>query len=185
MSSEKRIAANRLNARLSTGPRTTEGKEQSSRNAMTHGLTAYGGGLFAHESPDEFHQMRDNVFAELLPQGAIERELAHRIAGLIWRLRRVPAFEAAVVAWVEARERSQSAYSIGKPCLPGDPDNLLGRAYKDVGLVVGRSLRAFLTEDLAGKLGRYEANLQRQLSALFADLERLQARRKLASSPGG
>src|SRR5688572_19028018 len=40
MSSRKRIAANRRNARKSTGPRTEEGKARSSRNATTHGLTA-------------------------------------------------------------------------------------------------------------------------------------------------
>jgi len=40
MPSEKQIAANRLNACLSTGPRTEAGKAQSSRNAMIHGLAA-------------------------------------------------------------------------------------------------------------------------------------------------
>ncbi len=37
--SEKRIAANRANARRSTGPRTCQGKLRSSRNALRHGLS--------------------------------------------------------------------------------------------------------------------------------------------------
>jgi hypothetical protein len=38
MASEKQIAANRANAKRSTGPRTAKGKKASSRNAYRHGL---------------------------------------------------------------------------------------------------------------------------------------------------
>jgi hypothetical protein len=37
--SEKQIAANRINARKSTGPRSGAGKKRASRNAHIHGLT--------------------------------------------------------------------------------------------------------------------------------------------------
>ena len=39
MATEKQIAANRANAKLSTGPKTTVGKMKSSRNAFRHGLS--------------------------------------------------------------------------------------------------------------------------------------------------
>ena len=39
MASERQIAANRRNARKSTGPRSGTGKKRSSRNAYRHGLT--------------------------------------------------------------------------------------------------------------------------------------------------
>jgi hypothetical protein len=39
MASERQIAANRRNARKSTGPRSGAGKSRSSRNAYRHGLT--------------------------------------------------------------------------------------------------------------------------------------------------
>jgi hypothetical protein len=39
MASERQIAANRRNARKSTGPRSGAGKNRSSRNAYRHGLT--------------------------------------------------------------------------------------------------------------------------------------------------
>jgi hypothetical protein len=39
MATERQIAANRANARRSTGPRTTLGKLTSSRNALRHGLS--------------------------------------------------------------------------------------------------------------------------------------------------
>jgi hypothetical protein len=40
MTSEKKIAANRENARKSTGPRTTRGRSRASVNALRHGLDA-------------------------------------------------------------------------------------------------------------------------------------------------
>jgi len=39
MASEKQIAANRVNAMRSTGPKTLAGKLKSSRNAFRHGLS--------------------------------------------------------------------------------------------------------------------------------------------------
>ena len=39
MASEKQIAANRANAKRSTGPKTAAGKLRSSRNAFRHGLS--------------------------------------------------------------------------------------------------------------------------------------------------
>ena len=40
MTTDKQIAANRQNAKNSTGPRTERGKRRSRRNAIRHGLTA-------------------------------------------------------------------------------------------------------------------------------------------------
>jgi hypothetical protein len=40
MASEKQIAANRANAKRSTGPKTVAGKRASSRNSFRHGLSA-------------------------------------------------------------------------------------------------------------------------------------------------
>ncbi|WP_448041535.1 hypothetical protein [Bradyrhizobium liaoningense] len=39
MTSERKIEANRLNAKQSTGPKTEAGKSKSSRNARQHGLS--------------------------------------------------------------------------------------------------------------------------------------------------
>jgi hypothetical protein len=38
MASERQIAANRLNAKTSTGPKSVSGKKRSSQNALRHGL---------------------------------------------------------------------------------------------------------------------------------------------------
>lgn len=180
MASEYQIAANRFNARTSKGPKTADGKALSSRNAMTHGLSA-AGGLLAGESPEEFSEMRTRVIDELAPESPVESELADRIVSILWRLRRIPAFEVAILAWVQARERSQSSYTLGNPLLTGDPTAPLANDYKDKRLVLGRSLDAFLAKGVAGKLGRYETTLQRQLLALLTDLRKMQAFRKEAA----
>jgi hypothetical protein len=39
LATEKQIAANRANAKLSTGPKTVAGRLKSSRNALRHGLS--------------------------------------------------------------------------------------------------------------------------------------------------
>jgi hypothetical protein len=109
MATEVQIAASRLNARLSIGPRSAEGKVQSSQNAITHGLTA-NTGLLASESPKEFFELRESVFEELMPESVLEIEFVDRIVNILWRLRRVPAFEAALLAWVQAsREGAERA----------------------------------------------------------------------------
>jgi len=42
MTSERKLEANRLNAKRSTGPKTDAGKARSSRNARQHGLSRLG-----------------------------------------------------------------------------------------------------------------------------------------------
>ena len=122
MATERQIAANRLNAQRSTGPKTPDGKAVASRNRVTHGLTS-ASGLLPGEKLDDFSDLRARVLAELAPDSAIEIELAERITSLLWRLRRVPAFEAALLAWTHACKEKASLFSPDEPRL-----NTLARA---------------------------------------------------------
>ena len=45
--------------------------------------------------------MNAALIAGFRPQNALEHELVERIVSVLWRLRRVPAFEAALMAWLE------------------------------------------------------------------------------------
>src|SRR5918999_1903169 len=99
MATERQIRANRRNALKSTGPRTKAGKAASSRNALRHGLTAQQV-VIEGENPARFDALRDRFTREFQPVGPMEQFLVERLAGLAWRLRRVPLFEAALLAWI-------------------------------------------------------------------------------------
>ena len=78
MATEKQIAANRANAKKSTGPRTSAGKKKSSRNAYRHGLSRPEpsdpcsaaridaiAGLLGRAPEDQLAAARDFVHAQL------------------------------------------------------------------------------------------------------------------------
>jgi hypothetical protein len=78
-SSEARIAANRRNALKSTGPKTEEGKEQSRRNALKHGLT--GAGVVLPEADAAAVDRKAAAYArELDATGELGHDLARRAA---------------------------------------------------------------------------------------------------------
>ena len=110
MASQRQIKANRLNAKSSTGPKTSDGKARSSQNAITHGLTAFASTL-PHESEEEFVLMRDTIIRELKPKGQLEHELVTRIASIVWLLRRVPIFETLLMAGLSIETFFKSDFS--------------------------------------------------------------------------
>ena len=92
MISEKQFEANRRNAELSTGPKTEEGKCRSSLNARRHGLTGQVSAMTEEDraAHDEFSAA---MHKDLAPEGAVETQLAQRIATDSWRLNRISAVE--------------------------------------------------------------------------------------------
>lgn len=107
--SPARATANRENARLPMGPRTPEGKVQSSRNAITHGLTARPDLLLPGEDVETYDAFRAGLLATLAPEGELEQFHAQRAAWLAWRLSRVTRIEAAVLAQAQATEERSDA----------------------------------------------------------------------------
>lgn len=63
MTSERKAAANRLNAKRSTGPRSNAGRRRASRNALKHGLAATW-------TKDSFWSEKHASLAEALSAGA-------------------------------------------------------------------------------------------------------------------
>ena len=92
MISQKQLEANRRNAQRSTGPRTEEGKKVSALNARRHNLT---GQVTAMTEADRImHDAFSAAIVEnLAPEGAMETQLAQRIATDSWRLNRLSAIE--------------------------------------------------------------------------------------------
>ena len=93
---EPRDRANRANARLSTGPRTAAGKERSSMNAVTHGLTSRSP-VLATEDAAEYQRHCSQFLDEYKPATPTETHLAQEVADTAWRLNRIPHLEAALL----------------------------------------------------------------------------------------
>jgi hypothetical protein len=92
MISDQQLEANRSNALLSTGPKTEEGRKRSRTNALRHGLT---GQVTTMNDEDRaaHDKFSDALIQNLAPEGAMEMQLAQRIATDSWRLNRASAVE--------------------------------------------------------------------------------------------
>ena len=65
-------------------------------NALKHGFSSQEI-VLEGEDADQFDALRAQLEVEFAPDSVIERELVDRLAGLLWRLRRVPVLEAALI----------------------------------------------------------------------------------------
>ena len=83
MSTDHQIAANRANARLSTGPRTADGKARSASNNLRHGL-ASGRLIISGENPADFDELVEGLRAEYNPATPTEDQLILRMAQHFW-----------------------------------------------------------------------------------------------------
>ncbi len=92
MISDKQLEANRNNALLSTGPRTEEGRKRSSMNARRHGITGQVTTM-TDEDRAAHDKLSQSLIQSLAPEGAMELQLAQRIATDSWRLNRLSAIE--------------------------------------------------------------------------------------------
>jgi hypothetical protein len=103
MTTQSRTDINRANAELSTGPKTPEGKQRSSLNALRHGLT---GQLVVMPTEDlQAYQSHLKSFTdEYHPRGATESHLTQALADTAWRLNRVAALEANLLTFAAANQ---------------------------------------------------------------------------------
>ena len=93
----RRAATNRANSAHSTGPRTETGKQRSSRNALSHGLTARTA-VLPTEDPETYQRHIQQFLDEYSPATATETQLVHEIANTAWRLNRIPFLEAELLS---------------------------------------------------------------------------------------
>lgn len=94
--SAARIEANRANSQNSTGPSTPEGKQRSASNSLRHGLTAKTP-LLPAEDPQAYQDFCRAYIDDLQPAGALERQLAEKMADMEWRLKRCRHIEQSIL----------------------------------------------------------------------------------------
>jgi hypothetical protein len=176
MATEAQVNANRINAQKSTGPRTAEGKAAVAQNALTHGLMARAAVLQGEEW-EEYTSFREGMLQELYPDGVQQEELAARIVGLYWRLRRAERYQNAVfetlydkyaAEQVQTPERAEPV-----PAVASDP-------------VLGRMLVADFSGDrVLERALLYERRIESSLHRACADLRQLRRQPVTSARTGG
>jgi len=158
MTTEKQAAANRANARKSTGPRTEAGREIAKLNAVKHGGLSPFPVLPEVETRDAWQAHLDGTIASLQPSGHLETVLAERIALILWRMNRVARFEREITAIgqervvVDLTDEREGRLSYRKTG-PDHPDELRAalREARHSLTVIAQVYRRSDTETLSGE----------------------------------
>jgi hypothetical protein len=118
MSTEAKIAANRENARKSSGPRSESGKTKSRLNALKSGIHATIP-VLPGEDADAYHAIVKSNLNHFAPIGPVENVLVGQITAEQWRLERIQKAEKAlharliegqIVKFLASLEGSERAY---------------------------------------------------------------------------
>ncbi len=96
MSSAAQTLANQQNSQHSTGPRTAEGKRQSSFNSLRHGLTSQLV-VLPNEDAEAYAALRAALFRDYAPETTEEQILTQTICDSQWRLERALTLEANLI----------------------------------------------------------------------------------------
>lgn len=154
MTAAKR-AANRTNAKLSTGPQNTQ---HTRFNGVQHGLTSKQT-IIPGETQEVYDNFRTELLTDLNPKSATESFLAERIIAAAWRLQRFQGVEAAFF------NNRIEAFLGDNP--EADPDAALANLFVDPAETT--RMRLFL---------RYQTSVQREYDKARTEFERAQAERE-------
>ena len=174
MATREQIAANRANARKSTGPKTEQGKARSRANALKHGMT--GAGIVLPEEDRERWEFRAETWAEEMgASGEMDRFLAGRAAMASIRLDRCVRQETADLQdrhshalrhW-QAERDSRAQVEAHAQLLPTDPAAALSGLTRSVlGCDWLRGRWEDLTRAIAGR-GYWDEGQVREVVALL------------------
>jgi hypothetical protein len=136
----------------STGPSTESGRVRSKMNALKHGLSAKAI-IIEGEDPRQFEALRAGLERDFEAPTVIERELVEDLSVLLWRQRRVPRFEAAIIQ------------RILRDPIADDDEETRGVACD------------LIRDDILTKLSRYETSLINRISRTLNQLHDLRASR--------
>jgi hypothetical protein len=159
--SEARLAANRENAQKSCGPRTDEGKANSSLNAVKNGLTGTTMLFISSDDLNRYHAHVASYVTQFQPVGPEESALAQSIADIRWKLNRIPGLEQAILA------------TGGLDLIEQSPD----MAAPEADIILELTVRRHNEKELRN-LHLQENRLARRRERETAELRRLQIERK-------
>jgi hypothetical protein len=113
MSSQRKIQANRRNARKSTGPRTAEGKARSSGNSRNHFCNQLP--LVPGECDVTYYQIKAEFEEEFRPRTPLQQSLFDQIVDCKWRLMRINDIERQLLL-NESRRMEEETGEPAPPC---------------------------------------------------------------------
>ncbi len=204
MTTQKQIQANRANAKSSTGPRSDDGKKKSSRNAVTHGLTARFP-LLADEDPKQFAELLQTLVREFVPISMYDRLQIERLAGYFWCAARCAHFEVEILSLARSEIRRGIASKKAKKTAlqeVGLGDPLKRFAASEICQILKGAAEAAESEvdqaedtwggafqydvnkgDALSKLGRHEVRIRNAIEKLIAHLDERRASRTSEARP--
>jgi hypothetical protein len=185
MTTEARTAANRANAKLSTGPRTPEGKARSSQNARKHIFNPYAFPVVRLEDIEEVARLRADAIAAYQPANSQETFAVERIALAQQALLRAERLHSGIFTTclnqtITGDDRPLTAIS---PDLVND-DAQICRAQNRNYLLAEGFNRLFTKSPAFTQFLRYQAQTERLYRRAVEDFERLRKlREEIANEP--
>src|SRR5579883_405567 len=177
--SEKRLAANRENAKKSTGPRTQEGKSRSSRNAVKHGFRASSFTVVRLEDLDEVEKLKADAVACYKPVNSQELVAVERIAMAQQQIFRGGRLDAGMFtsAMNDVLDRSNNPIIPMDPDMVGDGDIEITRQQNRNYCIAEGFRRMAKESNCIGLMLRYRAQAEREYRRAIEDFDRLKALR--------
>ena len=159
----------RINGRKSQGPITPQGKANSSRSSIRHGLTASNPNttLISGENPAQYQEVYDAWLANLRPADKAELRLVEKLINLDWRLERFAMMETTLFNMSAAHAFEDIAARFER--------------IDAIGVIVQAWKESSSTAQCITLLHRYLTTLQNQFNATmknFRDLEKRRPERK-------
>lgn len=178
--SAAQVAANRKNAKLSSGPKTAQGKAICARNPIKHGLYARDLLLKSPhhtERIEDYKKLVDSLFEELKPETLFQEHLVRKIANCLWRSRRAVIAETAHInhqlADVDSEVRSLERR---RKILFGEDSPNLTKSEKR-GIISEEVSQCLVPDrDTSTRIVWYEMRLDRQLARAYTLLNSLKSR---------
>ena len=164
-----RTASNQRNAKLSTGPRTAEGKAASSQNRLAHGLCA-SSLLIRGESAEDFDALRQTMIEAYQPATLEERMLADQLTEAQWRLNRARAAETKVYDLLTEDAFLRVSQNLSE--VDDSVNNLLGNAMLN-----------FDNHRVMANLHRYVTAAERTRQRALKELQSAQQNRRTLPAP--
>jgi hypothetical protein len=179
MSTKAQTKANRQNAQKSTGPRTAEGKDVVSQNAVKHGLFAES--VIKGENEADYEAFHDKMLAELAPVGMVEFMLAERVVSLWWRLKRAERMQNQVIDEMIERKidnplskRLNMINCHAKGIKLGDPRYVIGH------LQLGKiATQDWSSGRVLDRMLMYERRIENSVIKIMKELKRCQIMRRI------